>query len=133
MKSLKNILVCVILVSFMVIRFWNSGNWISSLSIWSMLVTWFDTLRIIVTENKSINSSSEKTRFGIISFVMISFGIISLVISIIHLTIGVEWLNEAVALDEITLFSLLICLTQKSVVSILNKIIHKEDKPHVNA
>lgn len=133
MKSLKNILVCVILVSFMVIRFWNSGNWISSLSIWSMLVTWFDTLRIIVTENKSINSSGEKTRFGIISFVMISFGIISLVISIIHLTIGVEWLNEAVALDEITLFSLLICLTQKSVVSILNKIIHKEDKPHVNA
>lgn len=133
MKSLKNILVCVILVSFMVIRFWNSGNWISSLSIWSMLVTWFDTLRIIVIENKSINSSGEKTRFGIISFVMISFGIISLVISIIHLTIGVEWLNEAVALDEITLFSLLICLTQKSVVSILNKIIHKEDKPHVNA
>lgn len=123
MKLVKDAYVIISLILLMILRPFAPGQWFGSVSVSGFLVTWIDTLSIIFKENRKLTLKESKIRYAIVVFVMFLFGAGALILTVINLIIEIDWLNSTIVLDEITLFSLLMCLSQKTLINFLNYII----------
>lgn len=65
----------------------------------------------------------EKVRYAAVMLVLSLFGLVQLILIIVNLIVGIEWLNLPVVLDELTLLALLVCLAQNTLVEFINNII----------
>ena len=124
MKVIKNLYFVIALLVLMFLRPFASGNWFGSVVVAGLFVTWMDIINCVWHDNPKLKGR-EKVRYGIIFTVMGLSGLVLLILIIVNLVKGINWLNNALFLDEITLLALLICISQKSFVKLLDNIIKK--------
>lgn len=125
MKAIKNIYTIVSLIVLMILRLFFPGKWIASAALAGVLVTWIDAMQKIWEANNKLIKYSEKVRYAVVMLILSLLGLIQLILIIINLIVGIEWLNASVVLDELTLFALLVCLAQNTFVELINNIIKK--------
>jgi len=125
MRVFKNWYISIILLILMILRFIASGKWFGSVVVAGVLVTWIDTTNKIWKENLNVIGTRKKARYAIVLLAMFFIGLIQVVLIVVNSVMGIEWLNLPIVLDEITLFALLICLSQNEIIGLLNKIIRK--------
>ena len=123
MKAIKNIYTIVSLIVLMILRLFFPGKWIASAALAGVLVTWIDAMQKIWEANNKLIKYSEKVRYAVVMLILSLLGLIQLILIIINLIVGIEWLNASVVLDELTLFALLVCLAQNTFVELINNII----------
>lgn len=126
MRTIKTFYVAISLFCLMVLRLFVSGNWVGSVTVAGLFVAWVDTTNQIRLSFTNFKSASEKIRYGKVITVLVLLGAVQLLLMIINVIVGINWLNQPLVLDEISLFSLLMCLSQKEFVVLLVSIIKKE-------
>ena len=124
MKVIKNIYLVITLIVLMILRPFASGNWFGSIVVAGLFVTWMDTMNCVWQDNSNLNGR-EKVRYGIIFTIMGLVGVVLLILIIVNLVKDIDWLNNTIFLDEITLLALMICISQKSFIRLLGNIIKK--------
>ena len=124
MKVIKNIYLVIALIVLMILRPFASGNWFGSIVVAGLFVTWMDTMNCVWQDNSNLNGR-EKVRYGIIFTIMGLVGVVLLILIIVNLVKDIDWLNNTIFLDEITLLALMICISQKSFIRLLGNIIKK--------
>ena len=125
MHAIKNLYIFTALIVLMIIRPFAPGEWMGSVAVGGLLVTWLDTMRQVWNTNRKLIQKSKKKKYAISLTIMAALGIVLLVLIVVNLIVGIEWLNSPLCIDEITLLSLLICLCQKTIVHFLNWIVNK--------
>lgn len=114
----------VALVVLMVIRyFFDGGDWVGSIVVAGLLVTWMDIVSKALHKYSGVVNGSSKTRLGVVLVLMILAGGGLVVLMVWNLANGLEWLNNPMVLDELTLAALLVCLEQNAIVSLISTII----------
>lgn len=124
MRVIKNLYLVIALVVLMILRPFASGNWFGSVVVAGLFVTWMDTMNCVWQGNSKLNGK-EKVRYGIIFTSMGLVGVVLLALIIVNVVKDIEWLNNTIFLDEVTLLALVICISQKSFVRLLGNIIKK--------
>ena len=110
----------------MILRPFASGEWFGSVVVSGLLITWIDTTNHVWKTNKTLIDTQEKSRYTIALLGMFLVGLALLILIIVNLITRVKWLNYSLVLDEITLLSMLICLSQQVIIKLINVIIrHK--------
>ena len=122
MKVIKNTYLILSLVVLMLLRPSATGMWFGSVVVAGLFVTWLDTMNCVWQNNSELNRE-QKVRYGAIFVIMALVGLGLLVLIIVNLVKNIAWLNNALFLDEITLLALVLCISQKSFVAFLGKII----------
>ena len=125
MHAIKNFYIFVALLALMIVRPFAPGAWMGSVAVAGLLVTWLDTMRQVWNSNRKLISKSKKKKYAIMLTTMAVLGIVLLVLIVINLIVGIEWLNQSLCTDEITLLSLLICLCQNAIIHFINWVINK--------
>lgn len=125
MHAIKNFYIFVALLALMIVRPFAPGAWMGSVAVAGLLVTWLDTMRQVWNSNRKLISKSKKKKYAIMLTTMAALGIVLLVLIVINLIVGIEWLNQSLCTDEITLLSLLICLCQNTIIHFINWVINK--------
>lgn len=123
MRAIKNFYIIISLIALMIVRLFAPGEWFGSIVLAGLFVTLLDTIRKIQINNAHITDESSKKRYAIVHIVLIIIGAVLLILAIINLVHNITWLNKPIVLDEFTLFTLLVCLAQNTVVDIANSII----------
>ena len=126
MKIIKSIYVVISLLCLMIVRVFVSGNWVGSVAVAGLLVAWIDITNQVRLSLSCFRSPSEKKRYGKVLAFLVLTGAVQLILIIVNLIIGINWLNHPLLLDEISLFSLLICLAEREFVNMFVSIIKKE-------
>lgn len=124
MKVIKNLYLVIALIVLMILRPFASGNWFGSVVVAGLFVTWMDTMNCVWQDNSKLNGS-EKVRYGVIFIIMGLIGLVLLIMIVVNFIKNIDWLNNTIFLDEITLLALLICISQKSFIRLLGNIIKK--------
>lgn len=73
-----------------------------------------------------MTQEKEKARYAIIILILSLTGLVQLILIIVNLIVGIEWLNLPVFLDELTLLALLVCLAQSTLITFINNIIKND-------
>ena len=123
MKAIKNFYTIISLIVLMILRPFSPGEWFGSVAIAGLFVTWVDTIQKVWTANNKLTLEQEKVRYAVVMLVLSLFGLVQLILIIVNLIVGIEWLNLPVVLDELTLLALLVCLAQNTLVEFINNII----------
>ena len=89
-----------------------------------LFVTWMDTMNCVWQDNSKLNGM-EKVRYGVIFTSMGLIGLVLLILIVVNFVKNIDWLNNSIFLDGITLLALLICISQKSFIRLLGSIIKK--------
>lgn len=126
MKTVKSLYYIITLIMLMIVRPFASGNWFGSIVLAGLFTAWLSLLNTVWSDNLHLVSQKAKSRYAIIMLSISIIGVIILIFAILNLILSISWLNQPIVLDEITLFTLLISLEQKTIVSILNKTIGEE-------
>lgn len=124
MKVIKNLYLIIALVVLMILRPFALGDWFGSVVVAGLFVTWMDTVNCVWQNNSNLYGK-EKIRYGIIFTIMGLVGLVLLILIIANFVKDIDWLNNEIFLDEITLLALMICISQKSFVGLLDNIIKK--------
>lgn len=125
MKRIKENTILLTILFLIVARLFVPGRWFGCIVIGGFLVTLLDLIRMIYTDNNNLKLDNQKIRYGIIYFVLSTMfyaGVISIILNII---MEIKWLNAPIFLDELTLITLLLSLSQKFIVNKINKVIRK--------
>ena len=122
MKAIKNFYTIISLIVLMILRPFSPGEWFGSVAIAGLFVTWVDTIQKAWKANNKLTLEQEKVRYAVVMLVSSSFGLVQLILIIVNLIVGIEWLNLPVVLDELTLLALLVCLAQNTLVEFINNI-----------
>lgn len=110
----------------MILRLFSSGNWVGSVCVAGLLVAWIDMTNRVRLSISNFDSSDEKTRYlKVLTFLTVG-GAVQLLLIIINLIIEIKWINHSLVSDEVSLFTLLLCLAQKEFVGIFISIIKRE-------
>lgn len=128
MKAIKDVYTIISLVVLMIIRPFAPGEWVGSVALAGLFVSWMDTISKICKSNSELVIEDEKERYATIMLVLSIVGLAQLILIIVNLVIGITWLNYPVVLDEITLVALLVCLLQSTIINFINAIIRKNYK-----
>lgn len=123
MKAIKNFYTIISLIVLMILRPFSPGEWFGSVAIAGLFVTWVDTIQKVWKTNNKLTLEQEKVRYAVVMLVLSLFGLVQLILIIVNLIVGIEWLNLPVVLDELTLLALLVCLAQNTLVEFINNII----------
>ena len=123
MKAIKNFYTIISLIVLMILRPFSPGEWFGSVAIAGLFVTWVDTIQKVWKANNKLTLEQEKVRYAVVMLVLSLFGLVQLILIIVNLIVGIEWLNLPVVLDELTLLALLVCLAQNTLVEFINNII----------
>ena len=123
MKAIKNFYTIISLIVLMILRPFSPGEWFGSVAIAGLFVTWVDTIQKVWKANNKLTLEQEKVRYAVVMLVLSLFGLVQLILIIVNLIVGIEWLNFPVVLDELTLLALLVCLAQNTLVEFINNII----------
>lgn len=123
MKAIKNFYTIISLIVLMILRPFSPGEWFGSVAIAGLFVTWVDTIQKFWKANNKLTLEQEKVRYAVVMLVLSLFGLVQLILIIVNLIVGIEWLNLPVVLDELTLLALLVCLAQNTLVEFINNII----------
>ena len=126
MKAIKNFYIIVSLLLLMVLRLFFPGDWFGSITIAGLFVTWVNTIQKVIQSNKFLTQEKEKARYAIIILILSLTGLVQLILIIVNLIVGIEWLNLPVFLDELTLLALLVCLAQSTLITFINNIIKND-------
>lgn len=126
MKTIKNFYTIITLIILMILRPFSPGEWFGSVAILGLFVTWVDTIRKVWKANNKLTLEQEKVRYAVVMLVLSSIGLVQLILIIVNLIVGIEWLNLLVVLDELTLLALLACLAQNTLVEFINNIIKND-------
>lgn len=124
MNVIKQFYIFIALIALMIIRPFASSQWMGSVAVAGLLVTWTDTMQQIWNDNKNLICKRKKVKYAISFLIMSVLSIVFLVLILVNLIVGIEWLNAPICLDEITLLSLLLCLSQKLIIRLINNIIN---------
>ncbi len=127
MKKLGELYLVLALVVLMFVRPVASGKWFGSVVVAGVFVTWMDTMYCVWKDN-SVNNIKEKVRYGTIFTFMGAIGFLLLVLIIVNIVKEIDWLNNPIFLDEVTLIALIICVSQRSFIRLLSNIIKKGKK-----
>lgn len=111
MKKLGELYLVLALVVLMFVRPVASGKWFGSVVVAGVFVTWMDTMYCVWKDN-SVNNIKEKVRYGTIFTFMGAIGFLLLVLIIVNIVKEIDWLNNPIFLDEVTLIALIICVSQ---------------------
>lgn len=123
MKVVRDLYVLVALVVLMAIRyFFDGGDWIGSVVVAGLFVTWIDTVSKALNKYSGVTNGSSKTRLGVVLGLMILAGGGLVVLMVWNLANSLKWLSNAMVLDELTLAALLVCLEQNAIVSLIGSI-----------
>lgn len=123
MKAIKNFYTIISLIVLMILRPFSPGEWFGSVAIAGLFVIWVDTIQKVWKANNKLTLEQEKVRYAVVMLVLSLFGLVQLILIIVNLIVGIEWLNLPVVLDELTLLALLVCLAQNTLVEFINNII----------
>ena len=123
MKAIKNFYTIISLIVLMILRPFSPGEWFGSVAIAGLFVTWADAIQKVLKANNKLTLEQEKVRYAVVMLVLSLFGLVQLILIIVNLIVGIEWLNLPVVLDELTLLALLVCLAQNTLVEFINNII----------
>lgn len=123
MKAIKNFYTIISLIVLMILRPFSPGEWFGSVAIAGLFVTWADAIQKVWKANNKLTLEQEKVRYAVVMLVLSLFGLVQLILIIVNLIVGIEWLNLPVVLDELTLLALLVCLAQNTLVEFINNII----------
>lgn len=123
MKAIKNFYTIISLIVLMILRPFSPGEWFGSVAIAGLFVTWVDAIQKVWKANNKLTLEQEKVRYAVVMLVLSLFGLVQLILIIVNLIVGIEWLNLPVVLDELTLLALLVCLAQNTLVEFINNII----------
>lgn len=123
MKAIKNFYTIISLIVLMILRPFSPGEWFGSVAIAGLFVTWVDTIQKVWKANNKLTLEQEKVHYAVVMLVLSLFGLVQLILIIVNLIVGIEWLNLPVVLDELTLLALLVCLAQNTLVEFINNII----------
>lgn len=132
MKTIKNFYTIITLIILMILRPFSPGEWFGSVAILGLFVTWVDTIRKVWKANNKLTLEQEKVRYAVVMLVLSSIGLVQLILIIVNLIVGIEWLNLLVVLDELTLLALLACLAQNTLVEFINNIIKNDFRGDYN-
>lgn len=103
----------------MAVRPFASGYWFGSIVVAGLLVTWIDYMIKVSAIGIKLANPRQKEMYGKTMAFMGIVGAILLILLVYNLIIPIQWLNIPIVLDEITLFTLLLCLCQETIIGII--------------
>lgn len=124
MRTIRNLYIFVSLLTLMILRPFAPGQWMGSVTVAGLLITWLDTIHQVWINNRDIIAIDKKKKYACLLSIMALVGLVLLVLILVNLIVGLEWLNYPIVLDEITLLSILTCLFQKTIIHWSNKLIN---------
>lgn len=125
MEFVKKYYILLSILVLMTLRLFFFIEWFASVAIAGLLVALFDIIIKFRNEYKKSPIIKEKTSFSIIFLTLTIIGAIMLILLITNLVQPITWLNSQLFLDELSLLTLLLCLSQETILSLL-KIITKK-------
>lgn len=123
MDKIRDIDIFCIIIFLMIIRFFASGKWFGCVVIAGLLVAIFDLIIKLYKSNLQIVVKQQKVRYGICFILLNILFLLGCILIAVNVIFEIQWLNEAIFLDEMTLLTLLLTLSQNLILESINKII----------
>lgn len=128
MEKIKDTHIFRSIIFLIIIRLFQGGKWVACVTIAGLIIAFVDVIRKLYAENRDLVDENEKVRYGSILVVIdILLGIIIFLL-IINLTMDIKILYSSILIDEISLFTLLLTLSQKEILQKINNKIRNEKR-----
>lgn len=114
-----------LLVFLMVVRVFVGGKWFANIVIAGMLVALLDLINKLFRSNQEIVNNRQKIKYGI-WIVILNFSFwVGCVLILLNIILEIPILCDITFLDEITLLTLVLTLSQKMILEKINEMIRK--------
>lgn len=128
MEKVKDTHIFWSIVILIIIRIFQAGKWVACVTIAGFIIAIFDIIRNIYLANQDLVDEEEKVRYGTIFIAAnILLGIATCLL-LVNFTMEIEILYSSILIDEISLFTLLLTLSQKKILRKINNMIRKEKR-----
>lgn len=125
MDKIKDVHIMVLIIFLMIMRLFVVGKWFGCVVLAGLLVAIFDLISKLYKNNLRLVEKRQKIRYGICFIILNVFFFIGCALIALNIMLEIQWLSDAAFLDEITLFTLLLSLSQNLIVERINQIIQK--------
>ena len=128
MEKVKDTHIFWSIVILIIIRIFQAGKWVACVTIAGFIIAISDIIRNIYLANQDLVDEEEKVRYGTIFIgANILLGIATCLL-LVNFTMEIEILYSSILIDEISLFTLLLTLSQKKILRKINNMIRKEKR-----
>lgn len=125
MEKIKQTHIFWFIVVLMIIRLFCAGKWMACVGMAGLMIAIGDVLCRFYCENRDVSGDRMRTRYGIVFIFINLLFFITGILLIVNMIADVPCLYDVLLVDEMTLFTLLLTITQNKVIDKLNKFIGK--------